>query len=192
MIFSAIQFAAEAHAGQYRKGTNIPYISHLINVMQILCENSCTEEVIAAGLLHDVVEDTTVTIEEVETRFGAEVAFLVKGATEIQKLDKIRTITDEASWKERKLHTIYFLTNEATPDQLMVSAADKLDNIRAIRKDYSRLGEDLWHRFNAGKEEQKWYYSGIVEVFVKRSKEIGEPLKGISDELTAIVNCIFY
>lgn len=191
MIFTAIQFAAEAHSGQYRKGTNIPYISHLVNVMKILCENNCKEEVIVAGILHDVVEDTLVTIDEIEIGFGREVAFLVRGATEIQKLSKIRKESDEESWKERKQHTIYFLTHEATPGHLLVSAADKLDNLRAILDDFNRLGEDLWSRFNAGKEEQKWYYSALAAAFEKRANEIGEPLKGISNELSAIVNCIF-
>ena len=90
MIFEAIRFAAEAHSGQYRKGTNIPYISHLINVMKILCENNCKEEIIVAGVLHDVLEDTPVKVEELEANFGTEVAFLVIGATETEKLSKTR------------------------------------------------------------------------------------------------------
>jgi (p)ppGpp synthase/HD superfamily hydrolase len=191
MIFEAIRFAAEAHSGQYRKGTNIPYISHLINVMKILCESNCKEEVIVAGILHDIVEDTPVTIVEIETRFGTEVAFLVRGATETTKLSKIRKESDEENWKERKQHTIDFLTREATCDQLLVSSADKLDNLRSIRDDYNKIGEELWSRFNAGKEEQKWYYSAIAAAIGKRTYEFGEPLKEISDELTIIVRCIF-
>ena len=191
MIFEAIRFAAVAHSGQYRKGTNIPYISHLINVMTILCGNNCPEEVVVAGLLHDIVEDTPVTIWEVEAGFGPEVAFLVRGATEIQKLSKIRVVTDKVSWKERKQHTLQFLTDEATRNQLVVSAADKLDNLRAIRDDYGRLGEELWARFNAGKEEQKWYYSAIAATFEKRANEFGEPLKKLSEELSGIVSLVF-
>lgn len=192
MIFTAIQFAAKAHSGQYRKGTNIPYISHLINVVKILCEYHCKEEVIVAGILHDVVEDTPVTIDEVEAGFGPGVAFLVRGATELQKIDKTRSASDRESWRERKQHTLDFIRNDATPDQLLVSAADKLDNLRAIGDDYRRLGEELWSRFNAGKEEQKWYYSGLAEAFAARSTAIGEPLKGISDELSVLVTEIFY
>jgi (p)ppGpp synthase/HD superfamily hydrolase len=192
LIFEAIRFAAEAHSGQYRKGTNIPYISHLINVMEILCENNCKEEVIAAGILHDVLEDTPVTVEELEANFGTEVAFLVRGATETGKLSKIRKESDEESWKARKQHTIGFLTREATHEQLLVSSADKLDNLRAIRDDYNKIGDELWTRFNAGKEEQKWYYSAIAAAIGKRACEFGEPLKGISDELTVIVNYLFY
>jgi (p)ppGpp synthase/HD superfamily hydrolase len=191
LIFNAIQFAAEAHSGQYRKGTNIPYISHLINVMKILCENNCKEEVIVAGILHDVLEDTPVTLGEIETRFGREVAFLVRGATEIQKLGKIRKESDLESWKARKQYTIHFLTEEATSDQLLVSAADKLDNLRAIRDDFYKIGDELWSRFNAGKEEQKWYYTAIAAAFKNRANEFGEPLKGISKELSGIVNSLF-
>ena len=192
MIFKTILFAAAAHSGQYRKGTNIPYISHLINVMKILCENDCTEEVIIAGILHDVVEDTPVTLEEVEAEFGPEVAFLVRGATEIHKLVKIREETDEASWKERKLHTIHFLTHEATNHQLLVSAADKVDNLRAIRDDYDRIGEALWQRFNAGKAEQEWYYSAIAAAFKTRANEFEEPLTGIAAEISGIVRSLFH
>ena len=191
MIFTAIQFAAEAHSGQYRKGTNIPYISHLINVMKILCENNCKEEIIVAGVLHDVLEDTPVKVEELEANFGTEVAFLVIGATETEKLSKTRKRSDKESWKERKQQTINFLTEEATCDQLLVTSADKLDNLRAIRDDYGRMGETLWTRFNAGKEEQKWYYTAIAAAIGKRAFEFGEPLKGISDELTVIVGCLF-
>jgi len=191
LIFTAIQFAAEAHSGQYRKGTNIPYISHLINVMKILCENNCKEEIIVAGVLHDVLEDTPVKVEELEANFGTEVAFLVIGATETEKLSKTRKRSDKESWKERKQQTINFLTEEATCDQLLVTSADKLDNLRAIRDDYGRMGETLWTRFNAGKEEQKWYYTAIAAAIGKRAFEFGEPLKGISDELTVIVGCLF-
>ena len=77
MIFRAIKFAADAHEGHYRKGTNIPYISHLMNVMKILCENNCSDEVVVAGILHDVVEDTPITIEQVERKFGKTVADMV-------------------------------------------------------------------------------------------------------------------
>jgi (p)ppGpp synthase/HD superfamily hydrolase len=191
LIFTAIQFAAEAHSGEYRKGTNIPYISHLINVMKILCENNCKEEVIVAGILHDVVEDTPVTIDEIETGFGRQVAFLVRGATEIQKLSKIRKESDVESWKVRKQHTIHFLTEVATCDQLLVSSADKLDNLRAIRDEYNKIGDELWARFNAGKEEQKWYYSAIAAAIGKRAFEFGEPLKGISEEISVIVSSLF-
>jgi (p)ppGpp synthase/HD superfamily hydrolase len=120
------------------------------------------------------------------------VAFLVRGSTEIQKLSKIRKETDMASWKERKQHTIHFLTADATLSQLQVSAADKLDNLRAIKEDYCVIGEEVWTRFNAVKQEQKWYYSAIAAAFEKRTIEFGEPLKGITEEISGIVGSLFH
>ena len=82
MVFKAIKFVAEAHQGHYRKGTSIPYISHLMNVMKILIEIGCDKEIITAGILHDVIEDTSVTPEQVERVFGKRVATIVAGASE--------------------------------------------------------------------------------------------------------------
>lgn len=189
MIFRAIKFVAEAHEGHYRKGTNIPYIYHLMNVMKILCESGCDDEIIVAGILHDVVEDTPVTPAMVERKFGKRVANIVAGASEPEKTDKDNAW--EASWKERKIHTINYLTNEATLDKLLVSGADKLDNARAIKQDYEKHGEPFWNRFNAGKEEQKWYYQSLAEAFLKRGKEFGQPLQQIAEELDKVVAAIF-
>ncbi len=141
MIFRAIKFVAEAHIGHYRKGTNIPYISHLMNVMKILCESGCDKDVITAGILHDVVEDTAVTIDQVERLFGKRVAAIVTGASEP---DSMRKGTDEkTSWRLRKQHTIEFVAREASLEQLLVSCADKLDNSEAIKQDYVSAGEKL-------------------------------------------------
>ena len=189
MIFRAIKFVAEAHEGHYRKGTNIPYITHLINVMKILCENGCDTEVAVAGLLHDVVEDTPVSIDIVQRKFGKQVAELVAGASESEKLTK--DVQPQTPWKKRKQHTIESLANTSNLDKLMVSCADKLDNARAILHDYSELGDAIWTRFNAGKDEQKWYYRSLAKVFVQRGKEFGNPLLKISKQLDATVSEIF-
>lgn len=92
MIFKAIRFATEAHAGQYRKGTNISYISHLTNVMKLLCEAGWDEKTLAAGILHDIVEDTPVTLEVVETKFGREVAFLFPGSRNPRDWIKVKVL----------------------------------------------------------------------------------------------------
>ncbi|OWY25158.1 HD domain-containing protein [Sphingobacteriales bacterium UPWRP_1] len=189
MIFRAIKFVAEAHEGHYRKGTNVPYIYHLMNVMKILCDCNCEEEIITAGILHDVVEDTPVTIEVIERKFGKRVAGIIAGASEPEK-----TVKDsqwQASWKERKQHTIHYLEKHANLDKLLVSCADKLDNAKAIRQDYAQFGEDFWKRFNAGKEEQKWYYQSLAKAFLDRGQEFGQPLLGIAEELSENVNQIF-
>lgn len=189
MIFRAIKFAAEAHEGHYRKGTNIPYISHLMNVMKILCENNCSDEVVIAGILHDVVEDTPITIEQVERKFGKTVADMVAGASEPEKTQKDQQW--KGSWQERKQHTIDYLGNEANLDKLLVSCADKLDNARAIKQNFMELGDKFWERFNAGKEDQKWYYTGLAEAFEKRAKQYGTPLSNMSEAFSKVVNDIF-
>lgn len=189
MVFKAIKFVAEAHQGQYRKGTNIPYISHLMNVMKILCENGCDKEIITAGILHDVLEDTSVTIEQVERLFGKRVATIVIGASEP---DHDRNGKDEkTSWRLRKQHTIEFVNREATLEQLLVSCADKLDNAKAIRQDFVLKGEKLWERFNAPKSDQQWYYTTLAATFEQRSAEFGEPFSILSQRLTNTVNEVF-
>ncbi len=95
-VFHAIEFAAKAHQGQFRKGTKIPYIIHPIGAAQILIEYGCSEEVIIAAILHDTVEDTKVTIQEIEKEFGKEVSKLVEHASELPQ--------ETHSWKERKKH----------------------------------------------------------------------------------------
>lgn len=189
MIFRAIKFVADAHEGHYRKGTNIPYISHLTNVMKILCENGCSQEVIVAGILHDAVEDTPVSLDVIKLKFGDRVAELVAAASEKEKLET--GDQEEAGWKERKQHTIDSLQKTDSVDKLLVSCADKLDNTRAILQDYRKLGDQLWTRFNTGKEEQRWYYQSLAEVFVKRGNEFGQPLKNMANEMKSTVDLIF-
>ncbi|MGZ9587330.1 HD domain-containing protein [Paenibacillus marinisediminis] len=153
MLHKAIQFGAVAHAGQFRKGTTVPYIVHPFEVAQILTAAGAEMPVICAGLLHDTVEDTQITIENITLEFGEDVAALVAGASE----DKSKT------WHERKQHTLDYLSSEATVRELMLACADKLSNMRSIAEDYSIVGDALWDRFNQGKDAQKWYYSGLTE-----------------------------
>lgn len=157
LIFRAIEFAAAAHAGQYRKGTPVPYIVHPLNAARMLLLAGC-EEHVAAAVLHDVLEDTDRTFEDVERVFGRRVAELVANASEPDRM---------ASWEERKRHTITFL-READEDTLLVAVADKLDNIRSIREDLSLRGEVAWTRFRRGRKEQMWYYRSLEEVFRER------------------------
>ncbi|MBS9525395.1 HD domain-containing protein [Litoribacter alkaliphilus] len=190
MIFEAIKFACQAHEGHFRKGTNIPYISHLTNVMKILLEYGYDEEVAVAGLLHDTVEDTPVTIEQVEAKFGAKVAHLVKGATEPSKLNH-REGEEEAPWKERKSHTIDYVGREQDEAILALALADKLDNIRAIARDYRRVGDAIWDRFNAPYEQQNWYYYSLAEAFLSRQEEFGEEYRTLTEEFSEAVREMF-
>ena len=163
LIFDAIEYAAQAHREHFRKGTSIPYIIHPISVAKILIEYDCSEEVVIAGLLHDTVEDTAVTLEAIRARFGETVAGLVEAASEPDKTD---------TWENRKRHTIEYLKT-APMEALLLSCADKLDNIRSIKEDYERFGESVWKRFRRAKDSQKWYYGELAALF--RSRAEGEP-----------------
>ena len=140
LIHSAIIFATNAHKGQLRKGTDLPYIIHPMEVMQILCEMEADEVLKIAGVLHDTLEDTDTTEEEIEKLFGEKVLRLVKSNSENKTL----------SWQERKQHTIDELKT-APLDVQMLILADKLSNMKSLLADYTNQGEDLWKRFNAPK-----------------------------------------
>ncbi|GHI00787.1 HD domain-containing protein [Neobacillus kokaensis] len=153
VIDKAIQIAGKAHDRQYRKGTDIPYIVHPVGVGMILLKARYSDQVVAAGILHDTVEDTELTLEDIEREFGHQIAGIVAGCSEPDK---------SRSWEERKEHSIEFLKT-ASIDIRVVACADKLDNIRSIINDYEYYAEEVWIRFKRGREQQKWYYTNIIE-----------------------------
>ena len=155
-IQKAIIFATLKHQEQKRKGTDIPYIVHPVEVMQILTKLECSDNVIIAGLLHDTLEDTNTTAEEIKNAFGEKVLDIVKSESE----DKSKT------WKERKQATIEHLEKVSTETKL-VCFADKLSNIKSIYRDKQEMGEKIFDRFNAPKENLKWYYENLAKVFEK-------------------------
>lgn len=157
-IFDAIEFAAHAHAGQFRKGTRIPYIIHPLSVARILIECDASQDVVIAAVLHDVVEDTKVTLDAVRANFGDEVARLVQGMSEPNRRD---------TWENRKQHNLDYLET-APQDVLLIEIADKLDNIRSIRADFTREGDLFWKRFTRGRAKQKWYHETLAELFTRR------------------------
>lgn len=153
MVRKAAEFAAKAHEGTFRKGTKIPYIFHPMEVAQLVAMMKGEPEVIAAAYLHDVLEDTNVTAEEIEQTFGKRVLSLVQQETEDKSL----------TWKERKAATIRHLAS-ASYDVKILTLADKLSNLRASARDYMVLGEDFWQRFNEKKKEShQWYAKGILD-----------------------------
>lgn len=152
MIDQAIAFAAQAHDGQVRKQTNIPYITHPFSVALMLQKLNCSDELIAAGLLHDTVEDTSVSLADIARQFGPEVAAIVEGCSEPDR---------SLPWEVRKQHTIDHL-RDAPLEVKVVACADKLDNLRAIWADYQQLGDRVWERFNRGREKQAWYYQNLA------------------------------
>ncbi|WP_088006099.1 HD domain-containing protein [Indiicoccus explosivorum] len=158
----ALIFAAIKHEGHYRKGTNIPYIVHPIGVAWLLRDAGMPEEVVAAGLLHDTVEDTSATEAEIDEQFGEEVLQLVKAASEPDK---------SLPWEERKQHTIDGISTRAVNEAVLITA-DKLHNVRSIQQDADVMGEEAWLRFNRGKREQTWYYMSLVRELERRKDEI--------------------
>lgn len=149
---TAIEFATKKHSGQFRKATTIPYILHPLEVLQILYSMRADTNLMIAGVLHDTVEDTDTTLDEIKELFGDDVAELVASNSE----DKSK------SWDERKQHTIDELASAPKRVKMLIMA-DKLSNIRSIAYDYEARGDGLWKRFNAPKEKQAWYYDGILD-----------------------------
>lgn len=158
VLNDAIIFATNAHSGQFRKGTEIPYILHPLEAGAIVATMTTDPEVIAGAVLHDVVEDTDATIQQIEDVFGERVAMLVTGETE----NKREHLSSESTWKIRKQETLDHLVS-APLEVKMIALGDKLSNLRAIYRDYRILGDDLWQRFNQkDKYEHAWYYGGII------------------------------
>ena len=153
MIQKAAVFAAKAHEGMMRKGSRIPYIYHPMEVALIVAQMTDDPEVIAAAYLHDVLEDTSVTPEELEQTFGGRILSLVQEESE----DKERT------WRERKASTIEHL-KQASREVKLLTLGDKLSNMRSTARDYMVIGDEIWQRFNEkNRESHRWYLAGILD-----------------------------
>lgn len=160
LLDTAIIFATKAHSGTTRKGTNVPYIVHPIEAAAIVSAMTDDEEVIAAAVLHDVLEDTEATEDDLLARFGRRITELVIGETE----DKRRNFPAALTWKVRKEETIAFLKTKADRDAKMLALADKLSNLRAIYRDVCVIGDAVWERFNVkDKNMHAWMYRSIAE-----------------------------
>ena len=156
-IEEAIEVAAEAHQGQYRKGTRTPYITHPYAVGLILMEAGCPESMIIAGILHDTVEDTDLTLAFIQERFGEDIARIVDGCSENKAL----------RWRARKTERIEALKN-ASPEVCTVTCADKLHNLRTIISEYDVIGAAIWERFHGEVEDQAWYYRSVLDAISER------------------------
>jgi (p)ppGpp synthase/HD superfamily hydrolase len=160
----AFQFAAEKHFGQTRKASTTPYIAHVMGVASLVLEAGGDEDLAIAALLHDVVEDCggVPTLKEVRRRFGKRVAEVVDGCTDAYEVP-------QPPWRERKESYIRRLKKESAATRL-VSAADKLNNVRSILSDYRVVGESVWSRFNGRREGTLWYYRTLRDEFLRRDK----------------------
>ena len=174
---AALTYATHLHRDQTRKGTDIPYVGHLLGVASLVIEDGGSEDEAIAGLLHDAVEDQggAPRLEDIRTRFGEGVAAIVAGCTDADT-------TPKPPWRQRKEAYLAHL-REATADVLRVSAADKLYNARAILADYRALGEALWPRFSEGRDEILWYYRSLVAIFLERgpTRLAGELARAVAE-----------
>ncbi len=185
----ALVYATQLHARQERKGTNIPYISHLLSVAALVLEDGGDEDEAIAALLHDAVEDQggVATREVILQKFGERVTQIVDGCTDTDVMPK-------PPWKERKQQHLENLRH-ASPAVCRVELADKLHNARSILLDLQRDGEAVWQKFRGGKEGTLWYYRAALEVFaqlgysmfmVEEFKRVVEELEVVSGKNTQI------
>lgn len=157
----ALQVASGLHHKQARKGTGIPYFAHLMAVCALVLEAGGDEDLAIAALLHDAVEDQggVATLDTIRRLFGDRVAAAVEGCS-----DSTATNPEEKlPWRERKQAYLDHL-RDAENDALLVAVADKLHNARAVLADYRQIGEALWGRFNASREDQLWFYNALVQI----------------------------
>ncbi len=164
----ALVYAARLHRDQTRKGTGVPYVTHLLAVAAIVGENGGTEEEVVAALLHDAPEDAggETRLAEIQARFGDGVADIVAGCTDTYEDPK-------PPWRARKEAYLDHLAGAPAPVRL-VSAADKLHNARSVLSDYRAVGEDLWGRFNGGRDGTLWYYRAVADALAGDSPVAGE------------------
>ncbi|HEX3262035.1 MAG TPA: HD domain-containing protein [Solirubrobacterales bacterium] len=158
----ALKLAFELHAGQTRKGSGVPYFGHLLGVTSIVLETGASEDEAIAALLHDAAEDQggRETLERIRDEFGEAVADIVESCSDSLGEPK-------PPWRERKRAYLEHLDRASEP-ALRVSLADKLHNVRTIVVDYRELGEALWERFNAERDDVLGYYRALAGIFSRR------------------------
>lgn len=159
----AICFATEKHSGQVRKLSNAPYILHPLEVAAIVGTMTDDKEVLAAAVLHDTVEDTDTTLEEIRENFGKRVSLLVMTETEEKREDRPAAET----WELRKEETLIILQNTKEIGVKMMWMGDKLSNIRSFRREYEKHGDEIWLQLNQkDPAKQGWYYSTIAKYLI--------------------------
>jgi len=175
-INKAFVMAADYHKDQLRKGEKHPYIIHPFEVFLVCQDLDCEEDTLIAALLHDVIEDTECSEEDVREEFGENVLKIVRSNTETNK---------SLSWKERKQHTVDTLDGR-TQEELKMFIADKYVNLKSFISAYERKGEDMWKAFHAGKEQQKWYHEELYKALdrlLDKNEKTSEYLKAFRDGL---------
>ncbi|WP_127165531.1 HD domain-containing protein [Xanthomonas euvesicatoria] len=190
----AVDYARIAHAGQVRKGTQVPYLSHLLGVSTLVLECGGDEEQAIAGLLHDVVEDCGGGHEaSIRAQFGDAVADIVMACTDATAEDKAEVDNSERArkrdWRERK--QAYLAHLRKTPERaLLVSGCDKLYNARSIVQDLENpaVGQGIFDVFTAGREGTLWYYAVLEEVFRTRNAATARLFSGVVTRMHALAD----
>jgi (p)ppGpp synthase/HD superfamily hydrolase len=179
----ALTYATRIHGGQLRKKTRIPYVAHILGVAAIAMEYGANETEAIAALLHDAVEDCggAKRLHDIERKFGKDVARIVEDCTDTDQ-------TPKPPWLERKKAYLAHVRYASMPTKL-VSASDKLHNVRAILMDYRKEGERLWSRFSRGKQGALWYYRALVDALSgKRIQPLVQELNRTLTELELLSN----
>ena len=159
LLDRAIIYAVGAHAGTERRGKHFPYIVHPMEAMAVVATLTDDQELLAAAALHDVVEDTEITVEEIRAAFGDRIADLVAAESD----DMEDGVSEEDSWRSRKQAAIDRLA-KAPLDVKMVAMGDKLSNTRAIARDYAFQGDELWNLFHVkDRASHEWHYRGLAD-----------------------------
>ncbi len=159
LLDRAIIFAVRAHAGTERRGKGFPYIVHPMEAMEIVATMTPDQELLAAAALHDTVEDTDVTVDQIRAEFGDRIANLVAAESDAF----VEGVSEEDSWHARKQAAIDRLA-KAPHDAKMVALGDKLSNMRAIARDYAVQGDALWNLFHAkDPKDHAWHYRGLAD-----------------------------
>jgi len=178
-LIQAINTAAWAHRDHVRKGTDIPYVSHVVGVMHLVSQVTDDEDVLVAALFHDILEDVPedYSPQRMAEEFGDRVVELVRGVTKDSTL---------SSWQDRSDAYLAHL-READDGSVLISAADKLHNLLSIHADLDQLGDELWGRFNSGKERQLWWYRSVADLVQERlpGNPLGEELARQVERLEA-------
>lgn len=181
---AALLFAHQIHRGQRRKGTGIPYIAHVLGVAAIAMEYGASEDEAIGALLHDAAEDGggEATLAEIRARFGDAVGDIVLGCSD----SLVEDPEDKLPWRERKENYLAHLET-ASPSVCLVSASDKLHNVRAIARDYREHGEEIWERFQGRRDGTLWYYDTVADALVRRYRaQLTRDLQDAVDELLAL------
>jgi GTP pyrophosphokinase len=180
---AAMLYAHAVHQNQRRKGTGIPYIAHILGVTAIAMEYGATEDEAIGALLHDAAEDGggEATLAEIRARFGDAVSDIVLGCSD----SLVEDPEDKLPWLERKENYLAHLET-ASASVCLVSAADKLHNVRSIIRDYQEHGEDIWQRFQGGRDGTLWYYETVADTLLRRYRTpLTRDLQQAVDQLLA-------